>query len=81
MKPKRNIKVIASIKRAGVSVNGNPAYWVTFTDDTSARTMSDAACAYAIGNPDMREGCAVVVEYTRSGRIRHMGPFKEENQR
>lgn len=36
--------------------------------------MSDAGCAYAIGNPDMREGCLVVVELTRSGRIRHMGP-------
>jgi hypothetical protein len=38
--------------------------------------MSDASCAYAVGNPDMREDCLVVVEYTRAGRIRHMGPAK-----
>lgn len=67
-------KRIESIVRANSSVNGNPAYWITFTDDTEARTMSDAACAYAIGNPDMRAGCLVVVSYTRAGRIRHMGP-------
>ena len=36
--------------------------------------MSDAGFAYAVGNPDMREGCHVAVEFTRSGRICHMGP-------
>lgn len=69
------VKVIEHIRRASSSVNGNPAYVLTFTDGTEARTMSDAACAYAIGNPDMREGCSVVVQFTRAGRIRHMGPY------
>lgn len=71
-----HILEIERMERAGSSANGNPAYWLTFTNGTRARTMSDAACAYAIGNPDMRVGCYVVVEFTRSGRIRHMGPAR-----
>jgi hypothetical protein len=73
-KAKQEIKRIESIHRANSSVNGNPAYNIVFTDQTEARTQSDAACAYAIGNPGMREGCAVMVEFTRAGRIAHMGP-------
>lgn len=68
------IKQIERIERTTSSVNGNPAFWITFTDGTAHRTMSDAACSYAVGNPDMREGCHVVIELTRAERIRHMGP-------
>lgn len=65
---------ILRIDRLHNSVNGNPAWEITFTDGERARTASDAACSYGIGNPDMREGCLVVVEYTRAGRISRLGP-------
>lgn len=68
------ILIIASIERGPTSVNGNPSYWLTFTNGTEARTGADCGCAYAVGNPDMREGCRVVVTFTRAGRISHMGP-------
>ena len=69
-----DIKRIASIERRNNSVNGNPNYHLTFTDGTDARTMSDASCSYAIGNPGMREGSLVAVTFTATGRIRTMGP-------
>lgn len=53
------VKVIHSIERARSSVNGNPAYEISFTDDptSSARTASDAGFAYAIGNADHNCNC------------------------
>lgn len=68
------IKRIAHIERRNSSVNGNPRFRFTFTDGDVADSMSDAAFCYAVGNPDMREGCTVVIERTRSGNVRHMGP-------
>jgi hypothetical protein len=68
------IKRIATIERRTNSANGNPNFNITFTDGTEARTMSDSACSYAIGNADMREGSLVVLNLTPSGRIRMMVP-------
>jgi hypothetical protein len=68
------IKRIETIKRLNLSVNGNPRFHFTFSDGTEATSMSDAAFCYAVGNPGMRTGDLVVLEFTRAGRIRHMGP-------
>ena len=72
-------KTIAGIIRAPSSHYGNPAYQITFTDDTVARTSANAGFAYAVGNPDMREGCRVFVDFTRSGRISSMRPRLRED--
>lgn len=67
------IKRIEHYWRAPSSVNSNPAFWVLFEgDERPTRTMSDAGFGYAVGNPDMRHGCPVEVEFTRTGRIRHI---------
>lgn len=63
---------IESITRRNSSVNGNPRYQFTFTDGTTAPSMSDAGFAYEVGNQNMREGSTVLVEYTRAGNIRDM---------
>lgn len=65
-------KTILSYERMRSSVNGNPRYRIVFTDGTIAPMMSDSGTSYAIGNPDMREGSAVDVEFTRSGNVRWM---------
>lgn len=67
---------IDSIKRLKNSVNGNPRFDITFTNGVVSRTSSDTSFAYAVGNPDMREGSTVRVEYTRAGKISHMEPVK-----
>lgn len=73
----RVVKTIESIYRLRSSVNGNPRYRFTFTDGETLTGMSDAGWAYAVGNPDMREGCAVELELTRAGNIRTMSPAVE----
>jgi hypothetical protein len=70
---------ILDIKRLPSSVNGNPAWKVTFAGASdeyplTTRTSSDASVSYAIGNPGMRPGCVVDVEFTRAGRIATMEP-------
>lgn len=67
-------KTILSYERMPNSVNGNPRFRVVFDDGVIAKTMSDAMFAYAMGNPDMRGGSKVLVEYTRAGNIRRMAP-------
>ena len=68
------IRVIESYTRLNNSVNGNPRYRITFADGLTAQTASDHSFAYGVGNPDMREGSTVRVEFTRAGRISHMNP-------
>ncbi len=70
-------RVIESLSRLRNSVNGNPRYRITFTDGSSAVTSSDRSFAYEMGNPGMREGSTVSVEFTRAGRISHMQPVKD----
>jgi hypothetical protein len=67
-------KQISRIERLNSSVNGNPRYRIGFDDASTAITSSDHAFCYTVGNPEMREGSAVSVEYTRAGRISHMDP-------
>lgn len=71
-----DIKKIESIERLNLSVNGNPRFRFTFSDGEVADSMSDAGFCYAVGNPGMRVGDTVGIEYTRAGRIRHMGPHQ-----
>jgi hypothetical protein len=70
------IKRIETIERLHNSTYGNPRFAFTFSDGTQATSMSDAAFCYAVGNPGMRSGDTVVLEFTRAGRIRHMGPYE-----
>ena len=60
--------IIEKIERARSSVNGNPAFYLTFTDGTRSRTMADAGFAYGIENPEYR-GVPLTVQYTRAGNI------------
>ena len=62
-------KTITRIVRLDSSVNGNPRFELGFDDATSAITSSDHGFCYEIGNPEMREGSRVAVEFTRAGRI------------
>lgn len=66
------LKTIRDIRLGNLSVNGNPSWYVTFTDGSEARTSSDAAVSYEIGNPEMCVGSRVAVTYTRAGRIAYM---------
>jgi len=62
-------KTIDHYERLRSSVNGNPRFRFTFTDGTVLDSQSDAGWAYAVGNPGMREGSTVAMEFTRAGRI------------
>lgn len=70
------LKRIHSITRLDSSTNGNPRFKIAFDDAAASplTTSSDHAFCYAVGNPDMREGCLVRVELTRAGRISEMSP-------
>lgn len=63
------LRTIDQIDRLNSSSNGNPRYRITFTDGSSAITMSDAAFCYSIGNPGYRVASQVQVEWSRAGRI------------
>lgn len=65
-------KTIASYTRMPSSHDGNPRYRITFSDGTDAALAPNVAVAYEIGNPDMREGCAVDVTYNGRGTIDYM---------
>lgn len=65
-------RTISWFERLNSSVNGNPRYRVHFDNGSSAITMSDAGFCYAVGNPGLRDGDTVEVEFTRAGRIRNM---------
>lgn len=72
----RTQKTISRIEWLKPSVNGNPRARVGFDDASSATTSSDHGFCYALGNPEMREGSDVEVEYTRAGRIADMRPVR-----
>lgn len=69
-----SIKTISRIRRLRSSTNGNPKFEIGFDDATTAKTQTDSAFCYAVGNPDMRVGSRVVVRYSKSGTIAGMGP-------
>ena len=73
-------KVIMYYERMNSSVNGNPRFYINFDDGTNAPMMSDSSTSYEIGNPDMREGSTVDVEFTRSGNIRYMRAITDNEE-
>jgi hypothetical protein len=66
------ILVLESLKRRPASNYGNPAWEVTFTDGTIARTQANASISYAADNPEYR-GVPLRVTFTAAGRISHWG--------
>ena len=68
--------IVKSVERKGISVNGNPSYWVEFNPKYSLSeigfskgyTASDAQCGYSASNFIGKE---VVIEYhfTRKGNL------------
>ena len=72
MSAAEHIRRIEKIERLNGSVNGNPAWRITFDDGTRARTSSDVAVSYEIGNPGLRAGDLVQITFTRAGRIAYM---------
>lgn len=50
------VKTIDYLERMNNSTNGNPRYRVGFTDGTSYTTKPDTMIAYALTNPEYREG-------------------------
>ena len=68
-------KTITRIQQINSSVNGNPRYRIGFDDATTAITASDYGFAYEIGNPGMRVGSTVGVDYTKRGRISWMQAY------
>lgn len=64
-----NVGRIVQIERANNSVNGNPAYWITFNNCGPYRSSSDAGWCYGVGNSDLREGSSVAFELTPAHRI------------
>jgi hypothetical protein len=67
--------VIGCLRRLDCSINGNPAYWVYFTNGSDARTMSDAGVSYEIGNPEYRN-VPLRVLFTPAGRVRGVEVMK-----
>ena len=65
--------VIEHLERIANSTSGNPRFRVSFTDGTAARTMSDAAVNYGLGNPEFR-GVPLTVTFTVHGNIRYARP-------
>ena len=75
MKTQR-IEVIGKIKDVTFrnrSVYGNPSYNVVFEDETGETikgyTAPNAACAYGIKNPDLREFAYIEYHVTKSGKV------------
>jgi hypothetical protein len=65
-------KTILRYDRLRSTSYGNPRFRFTFTDGSAHDSMGNAGWAYAVGNPEMREGSTVDLELTRAGRIRVM---------
>ena len=68
---KQNVR-ITHLERLNNSVNGNPAFMVTFDDGTSHRTQSDASVSYEIQNPEFRG--LVHVWLSKRGSIEYATP-------
>lgn len=62
------IVTIQSVKREKSSVNGNPAFTVTFTDGRTARTSPNTMAAMVIENQEYRN-VPVQIMFTPRGRI------------
>lgn len=70
-------KTIFNIRRAGASVNGNPAWVLTFDDLTFARTMSGASWSYEASSSKWLNK-PVLVTFTPAGRVRWVEHIETE---
>ena len=68
--------IVKSVKRKGISVNGNPSYWVEFEPKYSRSeigsskgyTASNASCGYSATNFIGKE-CKIEYHFTRTGSL------------
>lgn len=64
---------IISTRYKSTSYYGNPKYYVSFEDENGeyyrGETANNAACAYGIGNNDLKESCIITFHYTRMGNL------------
>ena len=66
--------IVKSVERKGISVNGNPSYWVEFEPKYSLSeigfskgyTASNAQCGYSASNFVGKE-CKIEYHFTRNG--------------
>jgi hypothetical protein len=69
------ILTIENFTRLPNSGASNPRYDVTFTDGSTAITLSDEPCVYDVPNAQ-RDRKPRLISFTRSGRIRHIAQVK-----
>ena len=68
--------IVKSVERKGISVNGNPSYWVEFEPKYSLSelgfrkgyTASNAQCGYSATNFVGKE-CKIEYHFTRKGNL------------
>lgn len=68
------IRTILRARRIRGSRLGNPAWRLTFADGSQASTRANASVAYEVGNPGLREGDTVRVEFSAAGTIVGLSP-------
>lgn len=74
------IKTIFNVRRAGHSTMGNPAWVVTFSDLTFARTKSNTLWSYELPSSEWMN-VPLVVTFTPAGRIRWAEILEEDDPR
>lgn len=70
------VHTITALERLQNSVNGNPAWKLTFEDGSFTRTQSDASISYSLPNPEFRD-VPLIVSFTRAGRVWNLEPREE----
>ena len=68
--------IVKNVERKGISVNGNPSYWVEFEPKyylseigvSKGYTASDAQCGYSATNFVGKE-CKIEYHFTRNGAL------------
>lgn len=74
------LRTISRIKRLKNSNNGNPRFRFYFDDETSALLKSNAAFGYQVGNPGLREGDTVNVQFSSNGAVEFMRTTSEASK-
>lgn len=68
--------IVKNVERKGISVNGNPSYWVEFEPKyelpklifSKGYTASDSSCGYSATNFVGKE-CNIEYHFTRKGAL------------
>ena len=69
--------IVKSVERKGMSVYGNPSYWVEFEPkyslseirDRKGYTASNAQCGYLVSNLLIGKECRIEYHFTRKGAL------------